>query len=73
MRGKVNEFKGLLKKEINEGKHNKDICISLDIASENINKISCIAIIFYFDNGDNSTCWIRTRVGNYMTIKQTKN
>ena len=44
----VEEFKELLKSTISGGHFNKDICISLDIATENINKILYIGMIFYF-------------------------
>ena len=45
---------------ISGGYFNKDICISLDIATENINKISYIGMIFYFIKVDNYIPWIKT-------------
>ena len=45
---------------INGGYFNKDICISLDITTEKINRISYIGMIFHFIKGANYTPWVRT-------------
>ena len=55
MRDEINEFKRMLKIMINERFYlKKDICISLDIATESINKVPYIGIILYFIQGDNN-------------------
>ena len=73
MRDEVNEFKRMLKIMINERFYflKKDICISLDIATESINKVPYIGIILYFIQRDNNTPLAKTSLLISFTAFET--